>query len=91
MSVTDMTLYNLLFPPSSSFLALKVIWGSLISAVAYFFIFRSSQINPSSIDSLPWVPEPKMFYYFFGSGTKGNDLQDSDFLSQGLRDRVILP
>ena len=31
-----MALYNLLLLPSSSFFALQLIWGSLVSAAAYF-------------------------------------------------------
>ena len=36
ISTRAMTLYNLLLLPSSSFFALQLIWGSLVSAAAYF-------------------------------------------------------
>ena len=45
-----MTLDKLLLPRSSGFLALQVIWGSLVSATAYFVIFESSQLNEFSSD-----------------------------------------
>ena len=36
ISTRGMTLDKLLLPRSSRFLALQVIWGSLVSAIAYF-------------------------------------------------------
>ena len=45
-----MTLYNLAPLPSSSLFVLQQIWGSLVSAAAYFFIFESSQLSEFSSD-----------------------------------------
>ena len=39
--IVGMTLNSLLLPRYSSFLALQVIWGSLVSAVAYFLSLRA--------------------------------------------------
>ena len=44
-----MTLDKLLLPRSFRFYALKVIWGSLVSATAYFFILKGR----NSVNSQP--------------------------------------
>ena len=45
-----MKLEKLLLPLPSSFFALQVIWGSLASAIVYFFMFESSQLSEFSAD-----------------------------------------
>ena len=50
MSIRSMAMCKLLLPPSSSSIALQVIWGSLVSAAAYSFIFESLQLNEFSTD-----------------------------------------